>query len=33
MRHYRNLYLQKCLIVIEDGMNEADYVNNRGPTP
>ncbi|XP_050712589.1 tigger transposable element-derived protein 7-like [Eriocheir sinensis] len=28
-RHYRNLYLQQCLVVVEDGMDEPDYVDTR----
>ncbi|XP_050712598.1 tigger transposable element-derived protein 7-like [Eriocheir sinensis] len=29
-RHYRKLFLQRCLVVPEDGMNEPDYVDRRG---
>ena len=29
-RQYRNLYLQQCLVVTEDGMDEEGYDDTRG---
>ncbi|QQP39709.1 Uncharacterized protein FKW44_013518, partial [Caligus rogercresseyi] len=29
-RHYRNLFLQQCLVVTEDGMDEEGYEDTRG---
>ena len=29
-RHYRNFYLQQCLVVMEDGMDEEGYDDTRG---
>ena len=29
-RRYRSLFLQQCLVVVEDGMDEPGYVDTRG---